>query len=165
MYCGNCGGIFENGVCTQCNATQNAHNLQNQSFNQQHPNYNSNYNNQPPNPYPMGAPAKNKVVAGLLALFVGLGIYNFYLGHVKKGVAQLCLWIGSSILMFVGMMLFVLGAEYYYQFGEGFGMFVVGGIILGLSSLLMFVLSIWAFVDAIRIFVGAVKDGNGNLLV
>ena len=45
-------------------------------------------------------PKKSKLVAGLLGiLFGGLGIHNFYLGHVGKGVAQIllnfCCGIGS----------------------------------------------------------------------
>lgn len=44
---------------------------------------------------------KNKVIAGLLALFLGtLGLHNFYLGYTTKGVVQLLLTIlGSCILV------------------------------------------------------------------
>lgn len=49
-----------------------------------------------------GAEAKSKMVAGLLAIFLGyLGIHNFYLGFTKKAVAQLLLtligWIACGI--------------------------------------------------------------------
>jgi len=38
------------------------------------------------------APAKSKVTAGLLGLFLGfLGVHNFYLGYIAKGVIQLIL--------------------------------------------------------------------------
>jgi TM2 domain-containing membrane protein YozV len=54
-----------------------------------------------PNPNPMLEP-KSKLVAGLLAIFVGgLGIHNFYLGYTQRGLIQLLLsTIGS--LVFVG---------------------------------------------------------------
>ena len=39
---------------------------------------------------------KNKIVAGLLGLFLGtLGIHNFYLGYAGKGIAQLLMTILS----------------------------------------------------------------------
>lgn len=46
---------------------------------------------------------KSKLVAGLLAIFVGtLGIHNFYLGYTSKGVTQLLLTLLScGILSFV----------------------------------------------------------------
>lgn len=56
---------------------------------------------------------KSKLVAGLLALFLGgFGIHNFYLGYTGKGIAQLCLsfcfYIGGiwafidAIMIFTG---------------------------------------------------------------
>lgn len=48
--------------------------------------------------------AKSKLVAGLLALFLGsLGIHNFYLGYTNKAVTQL-------LICLVGSLLFGLGA-------------------------------------------------------
>lgn len=39
---------------------------------------------------------KSKVVAGLLGIFLGwLGIHNFYLGYIGKGIAQLLLTVLS----------------------------------------------------------------------
>lgn len=36
---------------------------------------------------------KNKLLAGLLALFLGgMGIHRFYLGYIKIGIIQLLLW-------------------------------------------------------------------------
>ena len=43
---------------------------------------------------------KNKIVAGLLGLFLGtLGIHNFYLGYAGKGIAQLLMTILSFGLL------------------------------------------------------------------
>ena len=37
---------------------------------------------------------KSKLLAGLLALFLGgMGIHRFYLGYIKIGIVQLILWI------------------------------------------------------------------------
>ena len=45
------------------------------------------------------AGGKSKLVAGLLGIFLGgLGIHNFYLGYIGKGIAQIflsCLGIGQ----------------------------------------------------------------------
>jgi TM2 domain-containing membrane protein YozV len=44
---------------------------------------------------------KSKLVAGLLAIFVGsLGIHNFYLGYTNRGVLQLLLsTVGSLVII------------------------------------------------------------------
>ncbi len=81
---------------------------------------------------------KQKLVAGLLALFLGTyGVHNFYLGYTKKAVIQLvCTIVGlvTSIIVI--------------------GFFVVLGI------------AIWALVEAIMIFTGKIStDANGNPLV
>ena len=45
---------------------------------------------------PTGAASKSKLVAGLLAIFIGsLGIHNFYLGNNGKAIAQLLLTLLS----------------------------------------------------------------------
>lgn len=57
--------------------------------------------------------SKSKIVAGLLALFLGgWGIHNFYLGHTMKGVLQLLLcWTGiSSIWAFIEMIMIFTGS-------------------------------------------------------
>ena len=81
--------------------------------------------------------AKSKVVAGLLALFLGsYGVHNFYLGYTGKAVTQLLLTILGMPLRFVLI---------------GFPMIIGAGI--------------WAFVEAIMIFAGSInKDAKGNLL-
>ncbi|MEY3610122.1 MAG: hypothetical protein RLZZ264_643 [Bacillota bacterium] len=52
------------------------------------------------NPNPMLEP-KSKLVAGLLAIFVGsFGIHNFYLGYTQRGLIQLLLTtIGSIVIV------------------------------------------------------------------
>lgn len=53
--------------------------------------------------------SKSKLVAGLLAIFLGgLGIHNFYLGYTGKGVAQLllsCTGISAIWALIEGIMI------------------------------------------------------------
>ena len=52
---------------------------------------------------PVGKSEKTKLVAGLLALFLGgFGIHNFYLGYTKKAIAQL-------LINLIGVWIFALG--------------------------------------------------------
>ena len=56
----------------------------------------------------VGENAKSKLVAGLLAIFLGgLGIHNFYLGYTSKAVTQLVLSLIGILLscVFVGIFL------------------------------------------------------------
>jgi len=47
--------------------------------------------------------AKNKMVAGLLGIFLGVyGVHNFYLGNTGKAVAQLLLGTLGMFLFFLG---------------------------------------------------------------
>ncbi len=88
------------------------------------------------NANPAAAPGqeqKSKVTAGILALFLGFGIYNFYLGYTGKAVTQL-------ILDIVGILLSVVLI----------GFFIVIGV------------SIWQLVEGIMILTGKIdRDGKG----
>ena len=81
---------------------------------QNQPNYNP-YQNPPApmnSPYPRGAntpynavvgPRKSKMVAALLAFFLGgLGVHRFYLGHTTMGVVMLLVTIVGTMLCCVG---------------------------------------------------------------
>lgn len=61
-----------------------------------------------------GGRGKNKVVAGLLAIFLGsLGIHHFYLGSTMAGVVTIVLCCGFSNIMGLveGIMLLVMKDE------------------------------------------------------
>lgn len=76
---------------------------------------------------------KSKAAAALLCFFLGVfGIHRFYLGRIGSGVAQLILFILSSILLWVGV-----------------------GVVTYL------ILGIWVVIDFILILVGKLlpKDG------
>lgn len=56
-----------------------------------------------PAPAAPAGEAKSKLVAGLLAIFLGsLGIHNFYLGYTKKGVTQLLICLLGSLACGLG---------------------------------------------------------------
>ena len=79
---------------------------------------------------------KSKATAGLLQLFFGWwGIGRFYIGSTAIAVIQLALWIVAVLTSF-----FLIG------------FFIWAG------------LAIWAFIDAIMMFAGSVRDGNGRRL-
>lgn len=81
---------------------------------------------------------KQKVVAGLLAIFLGVyGVHNFYLGYTKKAVIQLVCTIVGLVLSLI-----IIGA------------------------LVVFGIAIWSWVEAIMIFTGKIDvDAKGNPLV
>ena len=74
-FCQNCGAPLQAGaaVCINCGV--------------------------PTNNIPVGVEQKSKIVAGLLAIFVGaLGIHNFYLGNTTKGLIQVLVSIIGGII-------------------------------------------------------------------
>ena len=67
---------------------------------------------------------KNPVVAYLLCIFLGsLGVHQFYLGNVKRGLLYLIMGILGWMSMFAGGTSFLLGG------GGGFGV-ILGGLII-----------------------------------
>lgn len=80
---------------------------------------------------------KSKMVAGLLAIFLGaFGIHNFYLGYTNKAIVQL-------VCTIVGMLLSCL---------------VIGAFVV-------FGMQIWAIVEGVMILTGKIEvDGKGTPL-
>lgn len=82
------------------------HNQQSQQGPQQYgqPGYGQSGYEQPrygmPQNMPYGYSPRNKIVAGLLAIFLGsLGVHNFYLGYTTKAVIQLLLTLVGWIVV------------------------------------------------------------------
>jgi len=97
-----------------------------------------------------GGGSKSKVVAALLAFFLGgLGIHSFYMGQKKKGFIQLGLTAVGIALYVAGIGSFVSGA------GEALPVTLLIGYILILG------VSIWAFIDFIRILTGGLAPEEG----
>lgn len=90
--------------------------------------------------------AKSQVVAGLLAFFLGaLGVHNFYLGFVGRGLGQLLLTVGG-----VGVC-----AGAILRWSIGWAMVAVA---------LLVIVAVWNVVDAILIFKGGVQDAKKRAL-
>jgi len=72
--------------------------------------------------------AKNKMVAGLLGIFLGgLGIHKFYLGYSKAGVIMLVIGLVGIILagipsIIIGLIGFIEGIIYLTKSDEDFDM-------------------------------------------
>ncbi len=97
-----------------------------------------------------GGLRKSKIAAALLALFLGgFGVHSFYMGQTTKGFAQL----GGTVL---GLVLLISGlAGYVSGAGAAFPTLALVGYLLVLG------VSIWAFVDFIRILTGGLEPESG----
>ncbi|MBR3928841.1 MAG: NINE protein [Clostridia bacterium] len=97
--------------------------------------------------------AVSKTCAAVLAFLLGgLGVHRYYLGYKKQGAAQTCGFIS------------LVGAYTYCvtQFVSGYKP-SVGEAVLPLFLVLYgAAVSIWAFVDFIRILTGSLQPANGN---
>ena len=122
LKCTNCGtrkGLGDN-YCYRCGSRIKSHSIEVCEF------CGAKLNN---NIDELNIKIKNKLLAGLLALFLGgMGIHRFYLGYIKIGIVQLSLR--------------VLG-------------YFTGGIT-------WVIVQIWALIESILIFLGKIKDSEGN---
>ncbi len=111
---------------------------------------------------------KNLVVAGLLALFLGLlGIHNFYLGYKKRGLVQLLLTLGGLFLFipsFASIFIFALSPHIHAGLGPAFGLGLLSFASI-YTVLEVFGVGIWVLVEAVMIFMGRIPDSQGNPLV
>ena len=103
---------------------------------------------------------KSRTASFLLCFFLGgLGIHNFYLGRIGRGVGQL-------VLCLVG-----LGAIAFAMLAIGVDISTNGDVdddlcaALGLIIMPPFIaLSIWVLIEWIMILAGSCKDGEGRLV-
>ncbi|MCF2138561.1 MAG: TM2 domain-containing protein [Candidatus Lokiarchaeota archaeon] len=74
-------------------------------------------NNVPPATASLGVEKKDRIVAALLAIFLGaFGIHKFYLGNITMGIIYLCLsWTGIT-----GIIGFIEGIIYLTKTDEEF---------------------------------------------
>ena len=139
MICKNCSANIDDNVafCPYCGAhndaqgsQQNAQGYQqsqneyyNGQQNQQYQQQNVNYNPQQMNT----EPTKDKLVAGLLAIFLGtLGIHKFYLGYTKSGIIMLLVslltfGVGATVMAVIALIEGILyltksDAEFYQTY-------------------------------------------------
>ncbi len=98
----------------------------------------------------MSGGGKSKIVAALLAIFLGsLGIHSFYMGQKQKGFVQLGIFVAGLALMIAGLASFVSGM------GQSIPILAIVGYFLILG------VSIWALVDFVRILTGGLSPEEG----
>ena len=115
---------------------------------------------------------KSKVAAGLLAILVGYGVYNFYLKYYAKAVIQL---VGT--LLALGLIIYwaitLTENVFYSAFNSAMGMGYFNNMMSSVFSpayVIGLVLSsgigLWQFIEGILIFVGTIdRDGEGKPIV
>jgi len=96
-----------------------------------------------------GGGGKSKITAAILAFFLGwIGIHSFYMHQKKKGFIQLAMGV-------IGYVAYIAGA---ISATSGSGSI---SVLLILGLLLLLGVSIWAFVDFIRILTGGLAPEEG----
>lgn len=100
---------------------------------------------------------KSKLIAGLLAIFLGIfGIHNFYLGYKTKAIIQVSVSCGSIIVFII---LAVISLPLMLLYGLGILTMFLGMFIFLIS---VFGIRIWTFIEGIIIFAGGINvDGRG----
>lgn len=102
---------------------------------------------------------KSRCAALLLGIFVGtLGIHNFYLGRIKRGVAQCVLYVLGFIIYMVGIFSAVASGDEVTD-SAPFAKILVPLVIF---MLILMGVGIWAFVEWILIAAGKARDGQGK---
>jgi TM2 domain-containing membrane protein YozV len=98
---------------------------------------------------------KSKVVAALLAFFLGgFGVHDFYLGNKKAGFIK----AGLSL---VGLALYIIGIVSVTTTATT-TVATTLPVIAIIGSIILLGVSIWAFVDFIRILIGSYEPVDGS---
>jgi len=157
MQCTNCGRKIKDDSCAFCGR----HNPSAPPFQGELPqNHNNEHNLQNIEPQASG---KNVVAAGLLAILLGYGVHCFYLGHIKKAIIQLSMWVVSLVLLTVGAVMLIIEAGRYT---DSSSMLVIGIIALSLGGAILIAVRIWELVDGVNLLCNNIKvDGNQKSLL
>nr|WP_082366014.1 NINE protein [Gordonia sp. NB41Y] len=103
---------------------------------------------------------KSKVTAGLLQLFLGgFAAGRFYIGDMKIASIQLGLNVLSWILFILGIVIIGVAGSNNSDGGAVFGV-----LLMFVGIAIIFAVSIWVLIDAIMMFTGSVRDGQGRKL-
>lgn len=102
---------------------------------------------------------KSRVVAGLLAILLGFGIYSLYLKKIRKGMIQLFVPSISAILLLI--MMFICNHITNIKVII-FGFFIP----LFFAMVIILVMHLWCIIEGFLILLGFVnEDGHGNRLL
>ena len=114
---------------------------------------------------------KSRLAALLLGIFLGgLGIHNFYLGRIGRGIGQLILgvlgWIFYIAGIFSAINASLTGAAYAYNYDYDTAVTAVAGSagLILFAILLLMASGIWALVEWILVACGKARDKNGLLV-
>ncbi len=102
---------------------------------------------------------KHRIVAGLLAILFGFGIYSLYLKNIRKGMIQFL--VPTVSLLLLGIMTLIC-----YNISNIkiiiFGFFIP----LFLTSVLVVVMHLWCIIEGFLILMGLIdEDAHGNKLL
>ena len=93
--------------------------------------------------------SKSRLTALLLGIFLGgLGIHNFYLESIFKGVSKIIMRLLGFIFFAIE---YLLNSDY-------------NGIAFYIGLCMIIIPSIWAFVECIIIACGKAKDSTGSFV-
>jgi len=113
---------------------------------------------------------KSRLCALLLGIFLGnLGVHNFYLGRVKRGLAQVIMTVFGFIFYFAGIILTVyntaaIDGAYHFDSSSSLSGLIIGCIILILAIPLLLAPTIWSLVEWIKVACGKARDGQNRLV-
>ncbi len=100
---------------------------------------------------------KSRLAALLLGIFLGgIGIHNFYLGKIGKGIAQAIMYVLGFVLYFYSMLNFVISAGL-----DTSDLSMTFPLLIFVGCLLLIAVGIWSLVEWIIIACGKATDKNG----
>lgn len=102
---------------------------------------------------------KSKIIAGLLAIILGFGIYSLYLKKIKKGMIQFFVPFVSIFL--IGIMVLIC------NYISNIKIIIYGFFIpLFFTIVILAVMHLWCIIEGILILIGFInQDGHGNALI
>lgn len=111
---------------------------------------------------------KSRLCALLLGIFLGhLGIHNFYLGRIGRGLAQCLLRVFGFLFYMFGAFAIVFADKHSYSFhhnGLSAAGLVFAAFLIFSGVIMLIVPGIWALVEWIKVACGKARDGKGLLV-
>ena len=102
---------------------------------------------------------KSRIIAGLLAILLGFGIYSLYLKKNKKGMIQF--FVPSISIALLGIMMLICNTI------SNIKVIIYGFFIpLFFAFVIIVVMHLWCIIEGILILLGFInEDGHGNALI